>query len=199
MSVNIGKNGVITASGIDVGENLVLNSINIGISHLESGNEYIDLNLGQSYMDITHGTKVTISFDLELKYITETNYFYVYNTNDKGPKQISGMNIGSQVFSGHTVGETIKKRVSATTIIVDRSDEIKKDDNYIEFYTIYGSGNVFKISNIKIELGDTPTPWCPNETDDIYTGTATGFVESNTATPKIAKAEYVEATEFIEW
>jgi len=56
-----------------------------------------------------------------------------------------------------------------------------------------------QMCRVKLELGSTPTPWCPNETDDIYTGTATGFIESDTATPKIADAEYIETTEFIEW
>lgn len=49
------------------GENLVIDSANKTVSHLTSGNEYIAINLGQSYMDIPSNTQVTISFDLEMK------------------------------------------------------------------------------------------------------------------------------------
>lgn len=52
--------------------------------------------------------------------------------------------------------------------------------------------------NFKIELGSVPTPWCPNETDDIYVGSTLGFTELETI-PSIGKAGYVQATEFIEW
>jgi len=38
------------------GDNLVLDSVNKTRSHLESGNEYIDINLGNSYMDLPSGT-----------------------------------------------------------------------------------------------------------------------------------------------
>lgn len=198
MSVKFEKAGIVRADGTGINPNLVLNSVSATGSHLESGNEYMALNLGQSYMDITSGTTVTISFDLEIKYVTESTYFYIYNTNNKGPKQINGVNIGTQVFSGHTVGETIKKRVSATTTIINRSETPTITDNYIEFYTTYNTGNVFKISNLKIELGSVPTPWCPNEADAEYVGTAIGFSEAN-SNPSIGKAGYVQATEFIEW
>ena len=50
---------------------------------------------------------------------------------------------------------------------------------------------------IKLEEGEVPTPWCPNETDDIYVGSSIGFVENTP--PRIANANYVQATEFIEW
>ncbi len=198
IAVQFEKTGVVNASGEGVNPNLVLNSVAATGSHLESGNEYMAFNLGQSYMDITSGTTVTISFDLEIKYVTESSYFLIYNTNNKGPKQISGTNIGAQIFSGHSVGETIKKRVSATTTIIDRSTTPTITDNYIEFYSTYHTGNVFKISNLKIELGSVPTPWCPNEADAEYVGTTIGFAEAN-GNPSIGKAGYVQATEFIEW
>lgn len=178
----IHKTGIIYASGDEIGENLVLNSANKAVSHLTSGNEYICINLGQSYMNIPSGSQVTISFDIELKYLnnsdsaTYDNYFLVYNTNNKGPKQIKQVGLGSAIYDGETIGTIIKKRVSGTTTIVDRESPTIQD-NYIEFYTGYGSGNVFSISNLKIELGSQATPWIMNENDWGFVGNDHGFIE----------------------
>ena len=150
--------------------NLIINSKNIKNSHLESGNEYMALNVGQSYMDIESGTQVTISFDLEMKYVntgtSSAKYLHIYNTNNKGPKQISDVNWYPEQH-GYSVGDIIKTRASVTTTIVDRADH-KTDDNYIEFYTVYNTGNVFSISNLKVEVGNKATPWTPNPADDLY-------------------------------
>ena len=198
MSVQVYKNGIVSAGGSGVGENLVLDSANKNVSHLTSGNEYIAIDLGQSYMDIPSGSTVTISFDIELKYMNSSNYFAVYNTNNKGPKQISNVNFGSQIYNGETVGTTIKKRVSGTTTIVDRSPTITS--NYIEFYTGYGTGNVFAISNLKIELGSHPTPWtpAPSDADAVYVGTEHGFIETDGSIAKFY-SDFAEANEFIEY
>lgn len=152
-------------------DNLIINSKNKNVSHLESGNEYIAINVGQSYMDVPDGTRVTISFDIEIEYKKpySTNYFQIYNTNNKGPKQVVSVNIGGLVFGGETVGTTIKKRVYAVTTIKDRSSsEVTVQNNFLEFYSKYNTGNVFAISNLKMELGSTPTLWTPNPADSLY-------------------------------
>ena len=194
MSVQFNKTGVINTTG-GIGENLVLNSLTKTASHLTSGNEYIAIALGQSYMDIESGTTVTISFDLEIVYNTSSSYFQIYNTNNKGPKQINGVNIGSQVFGGETVGTTIKKRVYGVTTIVDRASPTATG-NYIEFYSTYGTGNVFKISNLKIEVGSTPTPYCLNN-NELGGGSNHGFVEAGNMM-KVAQ-NYIQTTDFIEY
>jgi len=61
----------------------------------------------------------------------------------------------------------IKKHVYAVTTIVDR-DSPTLSDNWIEFYSVYNTGNVFKISNLKIEKGSSSTPWTPAPSDDLY-------------------------------
>ena len=201
MSVQVYKNGIVGAGGGGIGENLVLDSASKSASHLTSGNEYIAINLGHSYMDIASGTTVTISFDIELKYMNSSDsyksYFLVYNTNNKGPKQISNVSFSSQIYGGETVGTTIKKRVSGTTTIVDRAQSTISD-NYIEFYTGYGSGNVFAISNLKIELGSHPTPWTPALSDEIYVGAEHGFIEIDKSIVKFYD-DYTQSNEFIEY
>lgn len=200
MSVEFNKSGVILASGDNINENLVLNSENISVSHLESGNEYIAIDLGQSYMDIPSGSQVTVSFDLELKYTNgggTSNYFLIYNTNRKGPKQIANVRIDSIVYNGETVGTTIKKRVYGTTTISDRSSP-STTNNYIELFTTYNSGNVFKISNLKIELGAVATPWCQNSNDVGYVGSNHGLIETTTL-PSRLYDNHIETIEYIEY
>ena len=196
MAVSFNKNGIVNASGNEIGKNLIIDSLNKTVSHLESGNEYIPIDLGQSYMDVPSGTTITISFDLEIKYVTQSTYFQVYNTNNKGPKQITGKNIGSQVFGGAAVGDTIKKRVSLTTTIVDR-DSPTATKNYMEFYSTYNTGNVFKVSNLKMELGSTATPWIPNESDWGYTGNTFAFIESGDKMS--VYPNHIQTPEFIEY
>lgn len=201
MSVQVYKNGIVSAGGSGVGENLVLDSASKNVSHLTSGNEYIAINLGQSYMDIASGSTVTISFDIELKYMNNSDsyksYFLVYNTNNKGPKQITNVTFSSQIYNGETVGTTIKKRVSGTTTIVDRASS-NTNNNWIEFYTGYGTENVYAISNLKIELGSHPTPWTPAPSDAIYVGAEHGFIETDGSIAKFY-SDFAEANEFIEY
>lgn len=196
MSVSFAKTGIVTASGETFGENLIIDSLSKKASHLTSGNEYIAINVGQSYMDLTSGTQVTLSFDLTMKYATSSSYFYVYNTNNKGPKQMGGTNIGTQVFDGETVGTTFTKRIYATTTITDRSDATQTD-NYIEFYSNYNTGNVFSISNLKMEVGDKATPWTPNVNDWGYVGNTHGFSETGDLM-KVFEND-IWTTEFIEY
>lgn len=55
----------------------------------------------------------------------------------------------------------------------------------------------FYLRDFKIEINDHPTPWVPNELDDIYTGNINGFIET-TDLSRIAE-EYIEGNNFIEY
>lgn len=146
------------------GRNYVLNSANIAGSGIGSTagsrNEYMVLNVGQSYMTIPHGTAVTISFDLEMVVNTANPTLAVYNSNNKGPKALyySTLNFTA------AVGTTIKKRCSVQNTITDRTDATKTD-NYIEFYSTYDTSNWFSISNLKLEIGNVATDWTPAPED----------------------------------
>lgn len=162
--------------------NLIINSIDKGINHLnsETGSrrEYGFINMGQSYMNVTSGTTVTISFDLEMQVNTANPYIQIYNSNNKGPKQFSTQTL----YLTGQVGTTIKGRYSVTSTIVDRNDA-NKTDNYIEFYSVYDTSNWFKVTNIKLELGSTATPWSP------------GLKEFSTSMSQTARAISLTATE----
>ena len=154
------------------GTNLILNSAGVLGDHLTTGNEYIAINVGKSYMNVQHGTQVTVSFDLKMTVNTANPTLLVYNTNNKGPKAFSNSATGTGGVSGVSVSftaaanTTLERRVSVTGYINDRTSP-SLTDNYLEFYSTYNTGNVFSISNLKLELGNKATDWSPAPEDMI--------------------------------
>lgn len=69
-------------------------------------------------------------------------------------------------ITGVNAQGTYSKRIFAT-VTLDRDFLINNNTFGIYIQTV-SSGSV-TISNPKIEIGDKPTPWCPNPLDDLYT------------------------------
>ena len=146
------------------GRNYILNSANLSASGLGSvaGSraEYRTIDVGQSYMNINSGTEVTISFDLEMTVNTANPNLTIYNGNRFGPKMITSKSIK---FTA-AVGDTIKQRCSVVTQITDRENP-SLTTNTIEFYSTYDTSNWFKVSNLKLEVGNKATDWSPAPED----------------------------------
>lgn len=197
-------------------ENLAKNTNGVIIDGLGSTpgsrNEYYAFNCGTPFL-VNAGDTVTVSFDLyETVNTTGSGYLYVYNTNNKGPHQIAGVN----VLAGRTiaVGDIIDERISFTTTVSNRSDATQTND-FIEFYSDYGTSNWFKISNLKVEKGSIPTPWCPNSADALATtmglnstteydcsgfcnnGTRTGTFSWTSDTPKYSVSTKFSGSNYI--
>lgn len=153
----------INKNNIQIGENLVLNSYGLLASNLGpadgSRREYFAINLGQS-LPLNTNDNITISFDLYMTVKTANPSLQVYNTNNKGPHQVTG---GINIFAGetHTVGEIISKRVILNTKIAATRTDANKTEDYLEFYSNYGSNNWFSVSNLKIEKGHNGGIWTP--------------------------------------
>lgn len=173
---------------ISRGRNYILNSAGVNGDHLTSGNEYIAINVGQSYMDVAHGTQVTISFDLYMPVNTANPTITVYNTNNKGPKAFSFSPVGTGATGGITksftaaAGSTIDERVSVTGYINDRSSP-SVTNNFLEFYSVYNTGNVIRISNLKLEIGKRATDWTPAPEDSTSQEQRVYYRTANSTAP----------------
>ena len=132
------------------------------VSHLTFGNEYIAINIGTASNNIPSGSTVTVSFDLEMKVTTANPTLLVYNTNNKGPMQFATT---SKTFTA-AAGTTLKQKCVYTNTFTARGSAATLTDNYLEFYSTYNTGNVFSISNLKLELSNTKsTDWSPAPED----------------------------------
>lgn len=163
------------------GRNYILNSQNLeDTDHLDSEpgsrKEYMRLNVGQSYMGIPGGTQVTISFDLTMQVNTvemesDPNVpmlkIYNSNTGTRGPKWFDMVEIElEEIYPDIAVGDVISDRISVQTTIRDCPEEkLDSENNWMEFYSIYGTSNWFKIENLKLEKGNRPSDWTPAPED----------------------------------
>ena len=189
------------------GRNYVLNSSGTLVSGLGSAagsrKEYQVLNVGQSYMDIPHGTQVTISFDLYMTVNTANPELLVYNTNYRGPKAFSQLSDATGETTGvrkkftSAAGSVIDERVSVTGYINDRTSP-SISDNFLEFYSGYGTSNWFSISNLKLEIGNKATDWSPAPEDSlaeeqyIYISSASGTTSINKNTTWVTQSSDVQ-------
>lgn len=165
----------VKVSEVDISDtNLLLNSAKLKAGKLHQKNpskaEYDYLNVGKSLDDLSSGTTITISFDIET---TEfgVDSLMVYNTNHKGPKEI-----GKRYIRDIPAGIT---RQSVTTLVRD-NDNPDQEDSYIEFFTEYGTDQLFEITNISINKGSYALDWKPNPyeivTQDQYDKLANAII-----------------------
>ena len=207
-TINIGripedaKNSNVTVGG----RNYIIKSAGLNITGLGSTagshNEYRALDVGSSYMDIPHGTQVAMSFDLYMTVNTANPTLLVYNTNRKCPKAFAaaaGVDQGGVTLSfTAAAGSIINKRVSLIGYINDRPNPTITN-NFIEFYSNYGTSNWFSISNIKLEVGNKATDWTPAPEDEPHRNLLTGTDETTVNSRTVSStdsASYKEGISF---
>lgn len=107
-----------------------------------------------SVLDENLGREITISFDIQARV---GHYLQVYcsnKTDDRSFNPKTFRNFGTE-----------RQRLSFTTLAIEGGRGITKREAWIEFYGEYETGNIFKISNVKIELGSTASPYTPAPQD----------------------------------
>jgi len=137
------------------GVNLFENSANISYDNKTS--EYgVFASIQHVINKLDNGEPITISFDVEM---THGDFIRCYNSNADGER------IFADAKSFYNIG-TQKTRLSFTTTIINNQDTIGSPGNtYIEFYSLYGTGDFWHISKLKIERGNKATDWSPAPED----------------------------------
>lgn len=139
------SNDAINVGGI----NLFEDSANIEVDRTTSEHGYFaSIEHVMNKLDI--GDEVTISFDVkQLDNGSNGQYLQCYFHN-----QSAGKSLGSKIF--YNVGTTWE-RLSLTTVVVAGSNNAA--ETWIEFYSVYGTGDFWHVKNLKIERGNKATDW----------------------------------------
>lgn len=125
-----------------------------------------DIPKTDPFYETKPGDTITISFYVEI-YVPDgsSNTLLLYDNNGK-PSISIGNNLVAFPPNSIPKSTLVKLRCSATRTLIDRSiDGWSGNTRLIEFYCEYGSGRYFKISKLKIELGNKPTDWSPAPED----------------------------------
>lgn len=105
------------------------------------------------------GTTYTLSFDAKMTVTTDV--FYISWSNADSTQEI--INQGTQVTTEYKrysfTGQTTKTNINA--ILISNYKGYNRGNNN-------NTTGVLSVRNIKLELGDKATPYCPNSTDTLY-------------------------------
>lgn len=208
MSVSIGKNGVVSASGNGVNSNLILdsstvtsgsNGANITRSYEADGSikiiasssngNYASLGFARNSNEnvganMSVGDPYTISCDAKIESGTVLPTLFINGGN--GYKQLKPVN-GTIIM-----GEWMRVFYTSTWNAPGTSY------GNISLHLGFGDAiGTYYFKNFKLEKGSVPTPWIPNETDYGAVPTQHGFAEQDNLM-KVYE-DYITTTEFIEY
>ena len=176
MAVNITKQGIINASGDDINKNLATNSLR----NIEPNSNYNIANFALT-QDLTAGVKYTCTIK---GIIGESKRFGMW---------MGGGYTHTGYFTDFNNGLFILTFTAPTTIGGNGRR------NAINIYAYPSSNtNLSSLEWLKIEEGETATPWIPASTDTSYVGDTCGFTELGGNITSIGKG-CVTTTDFIEW
>lgn len=161
------------------GVNLFENSANVTFDNLVIEHGYF-ASIQHVINKLENDEPITISFDVDSVY---GNNLHCYNANWAGER----------VFSPSKIFENFgpdKVRLAFTTKIINNNGVINRPgDTWIEFYSLYGTGDFWKISKLKIERGTKATDWSPAPEDHYdYADAARSAAEAYA----LAKAQLAE-------
>lgn len=216
MGTKINKNGIISVSGTSINSNMLLNSatltgkngsiiengITTGIHNGTSGwNEaYWPLNQSASGNPL-NGKTITISLDFKTTDISKiASMFYGFGTFTSGNARLGDTNIAVNTYTviNGTMANNQWCRIAYTYTIPTTWTQDTAYYYKIQIKTNSGAdGAIMYHKRIKIELGNTPTPWtlCPNDANSISNH---NIVEYSSITPAKFGKDYIQVAEIIE-
>ena len=175
MAVNITKQGIINASGDAINKNLAINSLR----NIKPNSDYNIANFALT-QDLTAGVKYTCTIK---GIIGESKRFGMW---------MGGGYTQTGYFTDFNNGLFILTFTAPTTIGGNGRR------NVINIYAYPSSNtNLSSLEWLKIEEGETATPWIPASVDISYVGDTCGFTEIGVTQCSIGR-EYINSTEFIE-
>ncbi|MCL1164326.1 hypothetical protein L2728_21075, partial [Shewanella chilikensis] len=97
----------------------------------------------------------------------------ICNSNRSGPR------VFSPTKEFHDFGSKKVRLAFTTKIVNNKGNIVYPDDNWIEFFSTYGTGDFWKISKLKIERGTKATDWSPAPEDHyVYADEVQSAAES---------------------
>lgn len=220
MSVSFTKSGIVTASGIEVGANLMPNSLQmqLGSANPSTGTWRL---AGSSTMtrsrvqidDITYGFQNVgtqtandgscygiDSFPM----IGNTKYTISFDAKlTDGTEGYAGFSIYSCTVNGGSYTKVDKNYYVTpltknwTRCWVTFTTNANANRNIYIGITTGDTTVTTQMCRVKLELGSTPTPWIPNSADYGAVPTQHGFAEQDNLM-KVYE-DYITTTEFIEY
>lgn len=188
---SITQQGIVNASG-NIGANLLAGSYIT--NKLETdGSKTVTYTCPDRSL-LKAGTKVTVSVDIEV--------YNVASMRRIGVEPSFTSSGGTMYIGAWTTDKTNRReRIYSTTTLPYDAINLGQNGIYIQDITFNSGGGYIILRNPKLEIGDHPTPWCPNINDSMYVGNTCGFTEldNNYVSDFSLGEEYMHATEFIEW
>ena len=212
MSTSFNKSGIVTTSGIEVGENHFQNS-----NYANGTTSWYTVNSSSIQVVTKDGIKVITGTKGGTNNIvgqTIQDYSYVANSiinftisGDIYVEETGTFGVGNWVTSTEVSGW---QGISATTtykisneltpgwhrFIVTKTNAKNAYNGKIVTCFSY-TGTTYWLTNLKFELGSIPTPWIPNANDYGVVPTSHGFAEQNTFMS--VHEDYITTPEFIEY
>lgn len=192
MSVQVYKNGIVSAGGSGVGENILKYT-----PKSYTPTSYCGYQLNMS-SNLTAGTTYTMQlWDVDVshseKTVAQTGIWVYWGGGSCHLFNWAGSNYftdghADYLIKTFTVTETNANTSGATNAWFNMYNSV----GYVA-----GTMNMH-IGRWKLELGSHPTPWTPAPSDAIYVGAEHGFIETDGSIAKFY-GDFAEANEFIEY
>lgn len=215
MSVSFGKNGIVTTSGIEVGENLIINSSgynginawNISKNNSLSVVDEHDMMCFKLTSTSSDSNRIYIYQSLNSKLDITNLKTYTISFYYKAESSNNTSGVGAFVRIANSSSMYNDRINSTSSLILDNNWHFKTlsgdlssfngtNVNNVTFFLFAYKASVL-YAMVKLEEGSISTPWIPNTADYGVVPTQHGFAEQDNLM-KVYE-DYITTTEFIEY